>query len=134
MTKRALVILVILAAGLSAQANRQVVLSWTASPTPGATYNVYRAPTACGPTLAFTKVNTAPVAAVTFSDSVPAGTYCYQVTASAAGLESAPSNNAAAAVGPLPPSGLTITIAVAVDVNINGTTVAQRRFDVHVPE
>jgi len=73
----------------------QVALSWAASGTSGVTYNVYRLATSC-PTgdTGFTQIITG-LSSVAFTDSsVSAGvTYCYYVTASDAGGESAPSNS-----------------------------------------
>lgn len=67
---------------LSAQANRNVVLSWAASTTPGVTgTNVYRATSPTGP---FTKpLNVSPITDVTFTDTtaVIGQTYSYVVTA-----------------------------------------------------
>lgn len=125
--KRALTAVIIFAGALCAQ-NRSVDLSWTASVTPGVTYNVYRAPAACSPLPTnFVKQNAAPIATTSFSNTgVPTGTYCYYVTAAAAGLESGPSNNAGAAVGPIAPTGLTVTVQVAVNVTVNGVQVASQ--------
>lgn len=120
----------LLFAGLSlyAQTGRQVVLNWTASTTPGVSYNVYRGTGSCVPTLAFTKLNANPVTAVTYTDNnVAIGTYCYHVTAELAGLESVPSNSVGAPVPPLAPSGLTVNVTVAVNVTVNGVEVAQSK-------
>jgi len=73
------------------------VLNWTASGSTGVTgYNVYRS-TSQGATLAnglYTKVNSSPVAGVTYMDTgIAAGaTYYYVVTAVSSGGESAASN------------------------------------------
>jgi fibronectin type 3 domain-containing protein len=89
--------------------NAQISLNWTASV--GTTgYNVKRSTVNGGP---YTTVNSAPVAASTFTDTgLTNGTlYYYIVTALDAGGESASSNQAAAtpAVAPGAPTGLTTT-------------------------
>ena len=72
-----------------------VALSWTASSdaaaNPTLTYNVYRAPSACSASSSFTKLNTAAITAVTYTDStVTVGSiYCYSVTAVLNSSESA---------------------------------------------
>lgn len=68
-----------------AQAAHTVTLSWTApvSGTPTG-YNVYKLAGVCGPSLPnFTKLNSAPITALTFTDTGLADgvTACYQVTA-----------------------------------------------------
>ena len=64
-------------------------LSWTASSTPDATYNVYRAAASTGPFT--TPLNSSPITGITYVDTtVQAGqTYYYVVTAVANGTESA---------------------------------------------
>ena len=86
-----------------AHAQYTVKLSWTASSSaaanPSLTYNVYRASSCAA---RFSKINSVPVTGTMFVDS-GAGSgaaYCYQVTAVLAGVESAPSNQASAAVPP----------------------------------
>jgi hypothetical protein len=80
-----------------------VRLAWTASAdaaaNPSLTDNVYRAATCPG---RFAKINSAPVTAASYVDtSAGAGVaYCYQGTAVLSGAESAPSNQAVAAVPP----------------------------------
>jgi len=82
---------------------RTVQITWQASSSaagnPSLTYNVYRAPTCAGQ---FSKLNGAGVSATTYVDTTVAvgATYCYEVTAVLNGLESAPSNQAVAAVPP----------------------------------
>jgi hypothetical protein len=86
-----------------ARAQFSVRLSWTASSSAAGnstlTYNVYRASTCAA---RFSKINSAPVMGISYVDSGAASgaAYCYQVTAVLAGLESAPSNQAVAAVPP----------------------------------
>lgn len=121
---------------------RQVVLSWTASPDPvGIIYNVYRAPGTCAPGQTFTRKNTAPVTLTSFTDAnVPVGSYCYNVKTSAvidgAAVESEPSNSVGATIIPRPPTGLTVTVQVAVDVRVNGIELARQEVTVppvHIP-
>jgi hypothetical protein len=80
-----------------AMAQHTVALSWTASTTSGATYNVYRQQACSGN---FAKINTTAVATTTFTDAAvaPGETYCYQVTAVSSGLESTPTNPAPATI------------------------------------
>lgn len=74
-----------------------VTLNWTASTTAGVNYNIYRSTTSGGP---YAKINTTPVATVSYLDgTVLAGqTYYYVTTAISSGGESAYSNEASAAV------------------------------------
>jgi hypothetical protein len=88
------------AAAARAQTPHTVSLSWTASAdaaaNPSLTYNVYRSTGCSGP---FVLMNNAPDSATTYLDAaVFAGTYCYLVTAVLSGVESVPSNQAAAAI------------------------------------
>jgi fibronectin type 3 domain-containing protein len=82
----------------AAPVSHSVSLNWTASITPGVTYNVYRSTTSSGP---WTKVSTSPVAVTTFSDNsvASARTYYYATTAvDGSGKESAYSNVATAVI------------------------------------
>ena len=80
-----------------AMAQHSVALSWTASATSGATYNVYRQQACSGN---FTQINSSAVTATTYTDAAvaPGETYCYQVTADLSGVESTPSNLAPATI------------------------------------
>lgn len=80
-----------------AMAQHTVALSWAASATSGATYNVYRQQACSGN---FAKLNASAVTANSYTDSAVAGgeTYCYQVTAVSGGLESAPTSSASATI------------------------------------
>lgn len=81
----------LLSISATCQTTHSASLSWPASPTAGATYNVMRASTAAGP---FTTVQ-AGVTSLTFTDSgLAANTqFCYEVTASSQGAaDSAPTN------------------------------------------
>lgn len=96
-----------------AQAPQQhsVTLNWqdTANPT-GTTYSVYRATGLCSGTPTFNKVATG-VATKSYQDTtVQPGNYCYQVTATANSVESAPSNTALAPVPSFAPAQLTVTV------------------------
>jgi hypothetical protein len=104
MKRIAALLALILAFGASpAHAQYTVRISWTASVdaavNPSLTYNVYRAPTCGGQ---FIKINPAPVTGTVYLDAGVAtgAAYCYQVTAVLAGVSSAPSNQAIAAVPP----------------------------------
>jgi hypothetical protein len=122
------------AAAASAQSNRTVTLTWTASPTAGVTgYNMYRAPGACAANGTAAKINPAPIAGLTFTDSVPVGIYCYHATALGGGLESGPSPKSEASVSPAAPGPITITIQVAVNVTVDGVKMAQKDFTVVAP-
>lgn len=79
----------------------KVTLTWVDASNPsGTTYSVYRSTGLCSGTPTFSKLATG-VAALTYVDStVTPGNYCYQVTATASGLESAPSNSVNPAVQP----------------------------------
>ena len=70
-----------------------VDLSWTASGTPGATYDVYRKEITAG-TTSWGKINLPPIGGASFHDDtvIAAKTYRYYVVASAGGFESAWSN------------------------------------------
>jgi titin len=70
-----------------------VKLTWSASTTPGVTYNIYRRNDSTGK---YEQLNTAPVTGLTFTDPHPANgvTYTYFATAVAGATESARSNPA----------------------------------------
>ena len=63
-----------------AQSPHSVTLTWNASATTGAAYNVYRGTSSSGP---FTKINSSDVTVLTYVDSsgVAGTTYYYEVTA-----------------------------------------------------
>ncbi len=103
---------------VAAQSGHTVTLSWSASPdstttNPG-TVNVWRSAGACStgaPSGATQLTASAPAGGPYVDSSVQAGsTYCYYVTATISGATSGPSNTTQAAVGPFPPSGLTVTV------------------------
>lgn len=100
-----------------AQAAHSAVIKWNASAdaaaNPSLSYNVYRFQGTCptGTTPTFTKINTAPITSLSFTDSnLSLGSVCYYVTAVLNGAESVPS---ATAGGTIPPAGVT-TITVTV--------------------
>jgi hypothetical protein len=104
-------LLLLIAWPLAAQTTHSVTLAWVDTLNPsGTTYSVYRAPGLCSGSPVFAKLATA-VTVLTYLDStVTPGSYCYQVTATAAGVESAPSPTAAAAVPSFPPTQLETTV------------------------
>lgn len=100
------------AALCAAQSNQHsVTLTWQDTQNPsGTTYNVKRATGLCTGTPTFSTIATA-VAPKTYVDNaVQTGNYCYVVTATFNGVESAPSNTAAAAVPSFPPTSLQVTV------------------------
>lgn len=87
-------------------------LTWqdTLNPATGTTYSVYRAPGLCSGSPVFAKIATA-VAAKTYVDStVTPGNYCYAVTATVGGVESAQSTPGAAAVPAFAVTSLSVTV------------------------
>jgi len=89
-------------------ATHSISLSWTASTSVVAGYNVYRGTVTGGP---YTKLNTAPITALAYTDTTGAGgtKYFYVATAvDSAGVESIYSNEASAIFlsPPLPPAAL----------------------------
>ena len=112
----ALVVLLLCAASVFAQsAPHDVVLTWTESDTAsGITYNVYRGTStgSCTTLPAMTKINTATVTVMTYTDTsvVLGGSYCYAVTAVYNGLESAMSVGAGATINKAAPPTINITI------------------------
>ena len=75
-----------------------VVLTWSASPTGGVTYNVFRGTSAGGE--GTTPINTSPITLLTFTDTnvTPGTTYYYTIEAVDSAGSSAPSNEATAAI------------------------------------
>lgn len=136
----AVLVLALLVLHLEAQTTHTVTLNWLDSVNPaGTTYNAYRKPEACTGTAAFVKINTTPITAKSYTDAgVAPGIYCYHVTAVSAisAAESTPSNTAGAvAENPIvPPSGLTITVAIAtVTVSPAGEMVAKLEVNTQKP-
>lgn len=100
-----LAILLLCAVSVSAQ---DIKISWDASVTPAVTYNVYHKASPCSSTVVFSKLNTAPVAVLTFTHvNAPTGISCYAVRAvEAGGVESANSNLLQVQLPPAPPTNL----------------------------
>jgi hypothetical protein len=88
-----------------------VTLTWTDALNPaGTTYSVYRATGLCSGTPAFSKVATA-LTAKTYADTtVQPGNYCYAVTATLNGMESAQSKPVSASVPAFAPTALSFTV------------------------
>lgn len=86
-----------------ALAQHTVVLSWTASATSGATYNVLRQQACSG---IFIQINSSAVTSTTYTDAAvaPGETYCYEVEAVLSGVDSAPSNYAPATIPAISPT------------------------------
>jgi fibronectin type 3 domain-containing protein len=109
---KTLALLILLCAGvLAAQTTHSVSLTWQDTLNPsGTTYSVYRATGLCSGTPTFSKIATA-LTVKTYQDTtVQPGNYCYQVTATANAVESAPSNTALAPVPSFAPAQLSITV------------------------
>jgi len=107
--KLVLVILLSLLLPAVALAQHTVALSWSASPTPNVTYNMYRGTVSGGP---YSKINTSTIAALTFTDTLVSNgtTYFYVVRAvDSSNVESVNSNESSAVIpqGPQPPTALT---------------------------
>jgi trimeric autotransporter adhesin len=95
----------------------KATLTWTDTQNPsGTTYNVWRLTGTCPspgpsttPPAGFTQINTAPITAMTYTDTsvVAATAYCYVGTAVGPNGQSAPSNTAGATIpGAFPVTGL----------------------------
>lgn len=117
-----LVALALIAQPMLAQAaTASVVLSWAQSTTPGVLYNVYRetAAGACTSTTSGTgpaclKLNTTPLAVLTYTDAPAMGSqYFYVVRSTINGVESANSNEVSVNLAtPNPPTSLKCTITI----------------------
>jgi uncharacterized protein (DUF2141 family) len=93
-------------------ATHKVTLTWTdaLNPAGSTTYTVYRATGLCSGTPTFSKLATG-VATLTFADStVTPGNYCFAVSATVAGVESALSVSALATVPAFMPTALQVTV------------------------
>lgn len=106
------------------RSGKTVAVTWTASVTPGVSYNVYRANHGCSDSSGFNKLNSVLITTTNYDDlNVAAGTYCYYATSylqSADPSESEPSNKAEVIIQtqPVPPTNLTVTPS-AVTLNLN---------------
>lgn len=104
-------VLALLATSLFAQTTHSVTLTWTDTLNPaGTTYSVYRATGLCSGTPAFSKIASALTVKTYLDTTVIAGNYCYTATATAGGMESAPSNTSLAPVPSFPPAQLSVTV------------------------
>lgn len=105
------VLVVVISGTMLAQAPHSVTPTWSDISNPaGTTYSIYRATGLCSGTPTFAKIATA-VAAKTYQDTtVSPGPYCFSVTATFQGVESAQSNSALANV----PAFATTSLSVAV--------------------
>ena len=109
--KPSLLLLLAFAVAFAQTQQHSVTLTWqdTANPS-GTTYTVYRATGLCSGTPTFSKLATA-VSAKTYLDTtVQPGNYCYQVTATANSVESAPSNSSLAPVPSFAPQQLVVSV------------------------
>lgn len=104
-------LLVALALGvfLAQGQTHSVTLNWTDTLNPaGTTYSVYRATGLCSGTPTFSKIASALTVLTYVDTTVTPGNYCYSVSATYAGMESAQSNTAGAPVPSFPPTSLTV--------------------------
>jgi hypothetical protein len=112
--RRLVVLLLLVAAPAFGQTTHSVKITWTDTTNPvGTTYGIYRASAPCSTNPTLTKLNTAPITTMSYTDAnVAAGTYCYAGTAiNAQGDESAKSNQAPATIA-APPNAITIIVTV----------------------
>jgi hypothetical protein len=115
--KRILLFLISAGLALAAQqsatppATHSATLTWSDPNNPaGTTYTVYRAMGLCSGTPTFAKLASA-VVGLTYTDTtVTPGNYCYAVTATFQGMESAQSPSALAPVPSFAPVGLNVTV------------------------
>ena len=109
--RRLFAILLLFAGAASAQTTHKAILTWTDTLNPtGTTYSVYRAPGLCSGTPVFAKLATG-LTAMTYTDStVTPGNFCFAVTATSNGVESAQSNSVLGSVPAFSPSGLQVTV------------------------
>ena len=106
-----LLLLLCLASALLAQTTHSATLVWQDATNPaGTTYSVYRSTGLCSGAPVFSKIASALTVKTYVDSTVTAGNYCYQVTATSGGMESAPSNQAPAPVPSFPPQSLTVAI------------------------
>lgn len=88
-----------------------VTLNWIDSNNPtGVTYTIHRATGMCSGTPTYSTLATAIVPKTYVDNTVIPGNYCYMVTANLNGMESAPSNTAAAPVPPFIIGSLTASV------------------------
>ncbi len=114
--KAILFVLLILALGavtpVKGQTTHSATVSWSdaLNPVGSTTYSVYRAPGLCSGTPVFAKIATG-LTALTFKDStVTPGNFCFTVTATVGGVESAQAVPVLATVPAFSPTGVTVTV------------------------
>jgi hypothetical protein len=109
---KVLTLLAIGFAAISQAAQHTATLAWTDTQNPAgqATYSVYRATGLCSGTPTFSKLATGVPSLSYVDNTVTPGNYCYQVTATVGGVESAPSNASQAPIPAFPPTALTVTV------------------------
>ena len=113
---RRLLICALLSVGLPAATTPTVNLGWTDTANPsGVTYSVYRSAGVCvGPIQLSSAMKLASgLTALTYSDTTAAigSSYCYGVTATVNGVESAPASGSVT-VGPAAPTNLVISVTI----------------------
>lgn len=88
-----------------------VTLNWVDTSNPAGTlYNIYRATGLCSGTPAFSKLANGVTAKTYLDTTIVPGNYCFYVTATSAGIESAPSNSALAPVPSFAPTALNVVV------------------------
>jgi hypothetical protein len=116
MRSKLLAFFLLATAALAQTPSHTATLTWPAPHDASAstTYNVYYVAASCpangsttGPT--WIKANTAPISALTFVQTIPAGNYCWYVTQVANGMESLPSNTAG---GTAKPGSVTFSVTI----------------------
>ena len=108
---KTLILLMIAAVLAVAQSGHSVTLNWGIDGNPtGTTYTAYRATGLCSGTPGYSKIAEGITERTFVDDTVQAGNYCYVVTATANGMESAHSNTAQAPVPAFPPTGLQVEV------------------------
>lgn len=107
----------LLAVSAAAAQTHKAVLTWSApsDAVASSTYNAYRASGACPAsglgTLTFSKINTAAISGLTYSDpGLSVGVYCYYVTQVQSSIESVPSNTAGGIAAPNTISIFTVVV------------------------
>jgi len=106
-----LLLLLLISLGLFAQEKHGVYLTWSdPSNPPGTTYTLYRATGLCSGSPVFNKIATALTAKSYDDTTIIPGNYCYVVTATFQGSESAYSNSVLAPIPTFAPIELNITI------------------------
>lgn len=86
-----------------------VTLTWTDDANPaGTTYTVYRSAGLCSGAPTFSKLATAITDKTYLDTSVTSGNWCFSVTATSNGMESAQSQAATAPVPSFPPQNVTV--------------------------